>query len=238
MTVKVRADGARRSGKGRSRAALMALSGVLALPAVAACGGHDGGGARGGATGAQGDIQQAPQSDGPLTVWVDATRLAAAKLYQKTHPSAKLNIVSYDGDADGSHYLQTKVSLFNRTRKGWPDVVFSTQNYEALGKKVATEHPGYIVGSAGDNFTPEIYMWASKCGANQITGPKAVTVNTTSANCSRMAALLDTLVKNRTMSKSSVFSSDFDKNQAGKILMLPGPSWFGGALFEGTMRAA
>jgi ABC-type glycerol-3-phosphate transport system substrate-binding protein len=310
MTVKVRADGARRSGKSRGRAVLMALSGVLALTAVAACGGHDGGGARGGTTGGQGDFRQAPQSDGPLTVWVDATRLAAAKLYQKTHPSAKLNIVSYDGDADGSHYLQTKVSLFNRTRKGWPDVVFSTQNnetswavqagftaplnkgliaqtalagwahgagdpctvngtlyclrndlaqtvlwyndslmkkwgyqvpatwedYEALGNKVATEHPGYIVGSAGDNFTPEIYMWAGKCGANQITGPKAVTVNTTSANCSRMAALLDTLVKNRTMSKSSVFSSDFDKNQASKILLLPGPSWFGGALFEGTFK--
>src|SRR4051812_49437810 len=130
MTVKVRADGARRSRKGRGRAALMALSGVLAVTAVAACGGHDGGSPRGGTTGAQGDFRQAPQSDGPLTVWVDATRLAAAKLYQKTHPSAKLNIVSYDGDADGSHYLQTKVSLFNRTRKGWPDVVFSTQNNE------------------------------------------------------------------------------------------------------------
>ena len=110
----------------------MALSGVLALSAVAACGGHDGGGARGGTTGAQGDFKQAPQSDGPLTIWVDATRLAAAKLYQKTHPTVKLNIVSYDGDADGSHYLQTKVSLFNRTRKGWPDVVFSTQNNDDI----------------------------------------------------------------------------------------------------------
>ena len=184
----------------------------------------------------------------------------------------KLNIVTYDGDANGSNYLQTKVSLFNRTRKGWPDVVFSPrttrppgrcdagftaplnkglipqstlagwakgandpctvngtlyclrndlaqtvlwynaplmkkwgyqvpttwEDYEALGKKVATEHPGYLVGSAGDTFTPEIYMWASKCGANQITGPKAVTVNTTSANCTRMASLLDTLIKNKT----------------------------------------
>ena len=41
-----------------------------------------------------------------------------------------MNIVTYDGDANGSNYLQTKVSLFNRTRKGWPDVVFSTQNNE------------------------------------------------------------------------------------------------------------
>jgi ABC-type glycerol-3-phosphate transport system substrate-binding protein len=304
MTVKVRAAGAMSSAKGHSRAALMILSGVVALSAVAACGGHGGtGSTRGGG-------QKVPQTEGPLTVWVDSTRLAAAKLYQKSHPAAKLNIVTYDGDADGSHYLQTKVSLFNRTHKGWPDVVFSTQNneaswavpagftaplnqgliapstlsgwahgaadpctvngtlyclrndlsqtvlwynaalmkkwgyqvpatwedYQSLGTKVAAEHPGHLVGSAGDSFTPEIYMWASKCGANQITGPKAVTVNTTSANCARMAALLDTLLKNGTMSKSSVFSSDFDKNQADKILMLPGPSWFGGALFQGTFK--
>ena len=79
-------------------------------------------------------------------------------------------------------------------------------------------------------------MWASKCGANQITGAKAVTVNTTSANCTRMANLLDTLIKNKSMSLSSVFSSDFDKNDATKILMLPGPAWFGGAVFQSTFK--
>ena len=65
--------------------------------------------------------------------------------------------------------------------KQWGYKVPATwEDYQALGEKVATEHPGYLVGAAGDTFTPEIYMWASKCGANQITGPKAVTVNTTS----------------------------------------------------------
>jgi multiple sugar transport system substrate-binding protein len=267
---------------------------ALALSAATACGG-------GGTSGAQ---------NGALTVWVDSTRLPAAKEYQKKHPSVPMNIVSYDGDANGSNYLQTKVGLFNRTRKGWPDVVFSSQNnevtwavdagfaaplnkglvpkslldgwapgandpclvngtlyclrndlsqtvlwydatllkqwnyqvpttweeYEALGKRVATEHPGYLVGSAGDTFTPEIYLWASKCGANQITGPKAVTVRATGRDCTRMAALLDRLIQNHTMSTSSVFSSDFDKNLASKILMMPGPAWFGGALFQGTFK--
>jgi ABC-type glycerol-3-phosphate transport system substrate-binding protein len=287
------------------RSVTLALGGALVLTAAAACGG--GGGGTGNTSGG---FRQAPQHGGALTVWVDSTRLAAAKLYQQKHPGANVHIVTYDGDANGSNYLQTKVNLFNRTRKGWPDVVFSTQNnevtwavpagftaplnkglipkstldgwapganapctvngtvyclrndlsqtvlwynatlmkqwgyqvpatwedYQALGQKVATEHPGYLIGSAGDNFTPEIYLWASKCGANQITGPKAVTVNTSSQNCTRMAALLDTLVKNHTMSLSSVFSSDFDKNEADRILMLPGPAWFGGALFQGTFK--
>lgn len=307
MTAKVRAVGAHTPGEARGtrrRAGLLALAGALVLTAVAACGGGST------VSGTKGGFHPVKQTGGALTVWVDSSRLDAAKLYQKQHPDVKMNIVTYDGDANGSNYLRTKVSLFNRTRKGWPDLVFSSQNnettwavdagfaaplnkgliaeptlsgwakganapctvdgtlyclrndlaqtvlwydaplmkqwgyqvpqtweqYEALGKKVAAEHPGYLVGSAGDSFAPEIYLWASKCGANQITGPKAVTVDTSSANCTRMASLLDTLIKNRTLSLSSVFSSDFDKNQAGKILMMPGPSWYGGALFQGTFK--
>jgi multiple sugar transport system substrate-binding protein len=306
MRAEVRAVRAKRSGKGRKRAGLLAAGGALALAAVTACGG----GTSSGSAAPQQGFTEAPQAGGALTVWVDSTRLAAAQLYHKEHPSVKMTIVTYDGDANGSNYLQTKVDLFDRTGSGWPDVVFSTQNnevswavhagftaplnkglipqstlvgwatgannpclvngtlyclrndlaqtvlwynsalmkrwgyhvpatweqYEALGQKVAAQHPGYLVGSAGDTFTPEIFMWASKCGANQITGPKKVTVNTTSANCTRMASLLDTLIKDKTMSTSSVFSSDFDKNDAGKILMLPGPAWYGGALFQGTFK--
>ncbi|RSM91533.1 carbohydrate ABC transporter substrate-binding protein [Kibdelosporangium aridum] len=285
---------------GRRRIAL--LAGVALV--LAACGGG------GGTVTAQNEFKPVEQTGGKLTVWVDSTRLAAAQLYQKQNPSVPMDIVTYDGNANGSNYLQTKVSLFNRTGSGWPDVVFSSQNnettwavsakftaplnkgliqqsllegwapgsndpcmvdgtlyclrndlsqtvlwynatlmkqwgyevpttweqYEALGQKVAAEHPGYLVGSAGDTFTPEIYLWAGKCGANQITGPKAVTVNTTSPNCTRMAALLDTLIKNRTLSISSVFSSDFGKNHADKILMMPGPAWYGGSVFRETLK--
>jgi ABC-type glycerol-3-phosphate transport system substrate-binding protein len=304
MAAKVRAGGARKSGRSGRRVALLSLGVALVLAAVSACGSGSSTG------GAQNGFHPVPQTGGTLTVWVDSDRLAAAQLYQREHPSVKMDIVTYDGDANGSNYLQTKVSLFNRTRGGWPDVVFSSQNneaswavpsgftaplnqglipkatlagwatgandpclvdgtlyclrndlaqtvlwynaalmtqwgyqvpktwpeYEALGKQVAAQHPGYLVGTAGDVFTPEIYLWASKCGANQITAPKAVTVNTTSQDCTRMASLLDTLVHNHTLATSSVFSSDFDKNDAARILMMPGPSWYGGALFQGTFK--
>jgi ABC-type glycerol-3-phosphate transport system substrate-binding protein len=277
---------------------------ALVLITVAACG------SGGQPPNPQNVFQPVQQTGGQITVWVDATRMAAAQQYQKQNPSVQMNIVTYDGDANGSNYLQTKVSLFNRTKEGWPDVVFSSQNnettwavdagftaplnkglvpqslldgwapgandpctvngtvyclrndlsqtvlwysatlmrqwgyavpktweeFEATAAKVATEHPGYLVGSAGDTFTPEIYLWASKCGANEITGPKAVTVNTTGPNCTRMASMLDKLIKNGALSTSSVFSSDFGKNLADKILMMPGPAWFGGALFQDTFK--
>ena len=104
--------------------------------------------------------------------------------------------------------------------------------YEQLGQEVAKQHPGYLVGNAGDTFTPEIYMWASQCQANNITSIRAVTVNVTSSECTRMASLIDTLTKAGSMSKLSVFSTAFDKNEKGKVLMLPGPAWFGGAVFD------
>ncbi|WP_327313126.1 hypothetical protein [Streptomyces sp. NBC_01235] len=47
------------------------------LTAVSACGGSGTG------TTTKDGFAQAPQKDGAFTVWVDSTRLAAAKLYQK-----------------------------------------------------------------------------------------------------------------------------------------------------------
>ena len=293
----------------RTRLVLAISMAALMTGTVAACGNGSssgGGGGGGSSAGPKDGFTQAPQSSGPLTVWVDSTRVPAAQAYQKAHPNVKLNIVTYDGDANGSNTLQTKVSLYNRTGSGWPDVVFSAENneiswtvsagftaplnqglipdstlsnfasgaldpctvngkvyclrndmamvvlwynaklmkqwgyqvpttwpqYQQLGLKVAREHPGYIVGNAGDTFTPEIYMWASQCQANNITGLRAVTVNVTSPNCSRMASLLDSLTRAGSMSKLGVFSTAFNKNEQGKVLMLPGPAWFGGAVFD------
>jgi multiple sugar transport system substrate-binding protein len=292
----------------RSRRRTALLAGCAASVVMLTVAGCSGGSTTG--TTVKDGFPQAAQKDGALTVWVDATRLDAVKLYQKLHPGVKMNVVTYDGDANGSNYLQTKVQLFNRTGKGWPDVVFSSQNneatwavdagfaaplnkglipsatlanfasgandvctvggtvyclrndlsqavlwynapllkkwgytvpttweeYQQLGEKVAKEHPGYLVGDAGDTFTPEIYLWASKCGANHITGPKSVSVNTTSANCTKMANLLDTLIKDKSMSISGVFSTDFGKNKKDKVLLMPGPAWYGSALFQGTFK--
>jgi multiple sugar transport system substrate-binding protein len=106
------------------------------------------------------------------------------------------------------------------------------EEYQALGEKVATEHPGYIVGTQGDAWTPEVFMWASKCQANDITGPKSVTVKTDSTECKRAAALLDTLRANGTVPNISVFTPEFVKNYTGKVLMMPGPAWYAGAIFN------
>jgi ABC-type glycerol-3-phosphate transport system substrate-binding protein len=106
------------------------------------------------------------------------------------------------------------------------------EDFQALGEKVAKDHPGYIVGTVGDAWTPEVYFWASKCQANDITGPKTVTVNTGSPQCQRAATMLDTLIKNGTTPNISVFTPEFVKKYAGKVLTMPGPAWYAGAIFN------
>jgi ABC-type glycerol-3-phosphate transport system substrate-binding protein len=309
MALGIRAARARSRLRASSARVAFAVGAVALAVTVAACGngGSSGSGSASGG-GAKDGFTQVTQTSGPLTVWVDSTRVPAAQAYQKAHPNVKLNIVTYDGDANGSNTLQTKVDLFDRTGNGWPDVVFSAENnevswsepvgftaplnkglipssvlsqfssgaldpctvngtvyclrndlaptmlwynaplmkqwgyqvpttwqqYEQIGAEVAKQHPGYIVGAAGDTFTPEIFMWASQCEANNVTAIRAVTVNVTSSNCTRMASLLDTMLSNKSMSKLSAFSSAFDKQEKGKVLMLPGPVWFAGSVFDST----
>jgi ABC-type glycerol-3-phosphate transport system substrate-binding protein len=130
--------------------------------------------------------------------------------------------------------LAQAVLWYNKTlldRFGYT-VPTTWEQYQALGEKVAKEHPGYIVGTVGDPWTPEVYFWASKCEANHVTGPKSVTVNTTSNECKRAATMLDTLIKNGTTPNISVFTPQFVKKYSGKVLMTPGPAWYAGAIFN------
>ena len=104
--------------------------------------------------------------------------------------------------------------------------------YQQLGAKVAKEHPGYIVGAVGDTFTPEIYMWASQCQANGVSGPRAMSVKTDGPECKRAADLIDAGVANKTLSTLSVFTPEFVKAASGKVLQMTGPAWYAGAIFN------
>jgi ABC-type glycerol-3-phosphate transport system substrate-binding protein len=293
------------------RQSLLAV-GVVALTATAvAC--SSGGGNSSSSAAGQGSAAASGTVGGSLTVWVDAVRLPVAKAYAKAHPNVHLNIVSFDGDSNGSTTLQTKIQLWNRTGNGWPDVIFSEQvndpiwmaekpfdyaepvaglipasllsqwpapstaqctingtqycvqdnlaqvvlwynkklmdqfgyqvpttwqQWAALGQKVATQHPGYIIGNIGDSFSHWIYLWGNKCPLQQVQGSQ-VTINASDSHCTEMATLLDPLIKDGTLPPLSVFTPDFAKKYGGsdtKVLMMPGPSWYGHDLFLATLH--
>ncbi|MBF4572735.1 extracellular solute-binding protein [Herbiconiux sp. VKM Ac-1786] len=287
---------------------LALLSGAAAIALLAAgCAG----GSSSASNGEFGFPETEQQADSTITVWVDNTRVAAADAFKAANPDVPIDVVTYDGSANGSNSFQTKIQLFDKAKKGWPDVVWSTQTndaawasqttpgsqpfaaqldgglvdselidgftpgsldpctvdgkvyclrndlaqnvlwydktlfdqfgytlpttweeYQELGEKVASEHPGYIIGAAGDAWTPEIYMWASKCQAGDVTAVREITVDTTSEECQRMADLLDTTIANGSVTTESVFSPSFVQKYAGKVLAMPGPVWYSGAIFN------
>ena len=105
-----------------------AVGAAVVAVTVAACGNGSSSAASGGGT--TDGFKAAAQTSGPLTVWVDSTRVPAVQAYEKAHPNVKIDMVTYDGDANGDGTMQTKTALFNRVGHGWPDVIFSEQNID------------------------------------------------------------------------------------------------------------
>ena len=105
------------------------------------------------------------------------------------------------------------------------------QQWHALGQKVATQHPGYIIGNIGDSYGAWLYLWANKCPISQVVAPNTVRINSGDVHCTRMANLLDPLIKSGVVPPESVFAADFATKWGGdtdKILLMPGPMWYAG----------
>lgn len=113
------------------------------------------------------------------------------------------------------------------------------QEWAALGAKVAKDHPGYIIGTVGDSYGAWLYLWADKCPISQVVGPKTVRINANDPHCTRMASLLDPLIKSGAVSNESIFTADFATKFGGdtdKILLMPGPVWYAKDIFSGTLH--
>lgn len=247
---------------------------------------------------------------GPITVWVDATREPAVKVFEAAHPEIKVNMVLDDGSSGASGSFQTKIGLADQAGEGWPDVVFSTQtndaawvsketngvqafamplnkgflsqsfldgytpgaldpvtvdgtvyglrndlapvvfwynkalldkfgysvpttweDYQALGDKLAKDHPGYFLGSVGDSFEgPYIYYWSGEAPIFQVNG-NTFSSDVTDPNSKKVTGLLDHMLKNGSVTQDSVFASSFVA-KADHLVAMPGPAWYAGALFQ------
>jgi ABC-type glycerol-3-phosphate transport system substrate-binding protein len=113
------------------------------------------------------------------------------------------------------------------------------QQWAALGAKVAKEHPGYIIGNIGDSYGHWLYFWPDRCPISQVVGPNTVRINVGDVHCTRMAKLLDPLIKSGVVPPVSVFTADFATKWGGdndKILLMPGPVWYAKDIFSGTLH--
>ncbi len=106
-------------------------------------------------------------------------------------------------------------------------------DYQALGTKLAQEHPGYVIGGVGAGTVYYDYLWASGCPIQTLKSSSAAVINTADTKCTRVTSMLDTLVANGSVSRQSPFSPAMNKlAKAGKLLMMPAASWFGEYIFK------
>ncbi|MGC5170328.1 ABC transporter substrate-binding protein [Microbacterium sp. DT81.1] len=106
------------------------------------------------------------------------------------------------------------------------------EEYAELSDSLAADHPGYILGSVGDAFLGMmVYYWGAQAPVFQLDGD-TFSSDFSADNSQKMTELLDHMVENGTLTEDSVFSADFVQKNQGKVLGMPGPVWFTGALFQ------
>ncbi|MCS5734703.1 ABC transporter substrate-binding protein [Herbiconiux daphne] len=106
------------------------------------------------------------------------------------------------------------------------------EEYQALGDKLAAEHPGYILGSIGDSFVGTyVYYWGAQAPIFQLDGD-TFSSDFDDDHSVAMTDMLDSMVANGTLVQDSVFSAPFVENYSDKIVAMPGPAWYAGALFQ------
>jgi multiple sugar transport system substrate-binding protein len=254
-------------------------------------------------------------ADSPITIWVDASREPAIAAFEAAHPEIPIEYEVYDGNAGGSGTFQTKISLFDQAGEGWPDVVFSTQQNDAiwasketngvqafaaplnkgwfddefldgfatgsldfstvdgtvyglrndlaqvvlyyndrlltefgydipttweeygeLGDTLAAEHPGYILGSMGDAFMTYVYYGGTESPVWQADNSALTfSTDTQAPNPVAISEILDGMLENGTLVKDSFFSAPFNEQYADKLVAVPGPVWYTGAIFQGGL---
>ena len=253
--------------------------------------------------------------DSEITVWVDASREPAVTAFKEANPDIPVKLETYDGNAGGSGSFQSKITLMDQAGEGWPDVVFSTQQNDAiwasketangeqgfaaplnkgfldqefldgfapgsldyatidgtvyglrndlaqtvfyynqtlldqfgyevpttweeygeLGDKLAAEHPGYILGSMGDSFMTYVYYGGSESPVFQSPEAAVFHSDTSDENAQEISKIIDGMLANGTLVQDSFFSAEFAANYADKLVGVPGPVWYTGAIFQGGL---
>ncbi|WP_394551748.1 ABC transporter substrate-binding protein [Agromyces sp. MMS24-JH15] len=292
---------------------LLSAGAVVAVGALVLSGCSAGGESGGDDT--YGFSAPAQVADSPITVWVDASREPAVTAFQEAYPDIEVNLETYDGNAGGSGSFQSKISLIDQAGEGWPDVVFSTQQndaiwaskdtpngeagfaaplnkglieqdfldgfaagsldygtidgtvyalrndlaqtvfyynqklldefgyevpttweeYAALGDKLAAEHPGYILGSMGDSFMTYIYYGGSESPVFQSPEAGVFHSDTADEHSVEISKIIDGMLANGTLVQDSFFSAEFAEKYSDKLVGVPGPVWYTGAIFQGGL---
>jgi len=99
--------------------------------------------------------------------------------------------------------------------------------FRTIALDVAKNHPGYNVGHMGSQEIYQGWLWPSGCPMATAKGNRLIS-NAKDPKCTRVVTMVQELRDAGVLKKEGSFSTDAQKeNQAGKMLMNIGPSWWG-----------
>ena len=146
-----------------------------------------------------------------------------------------LDPVTVDGNVYGARdNLAPVVFWYNKELfdKFGYEIPKTWEEYQALGDKLAAEHPGYILGSIGDPFTAVLSnMWSAQAPIYQLDG-NTFSSDFADSHSTRMIDLMDHMFANKTLVDAGLFTADFPAKYKDKVLGIPGPTWFSGAIIQ------
>ncbi|HZQ80696.1 MAG TPA: extracellular solute-binding protein [Gaiellaceae bacterium] len=108
------------------------------------------------------------------------------------------------------------------------------QQFEAVGLKLAQQHPGYSIGATqGWNAFMDMYYGGFQCPFNQVLNAKTIRINMHAVGCQHLYSTLDPLLKAGVLGGSvGFFDTAAQLGAADKFLMMIGPSWWGDHILE------
>ncbi len=143
-------------------------------------------------------------------------------------PDGRLICLSNDVAQSVTYYNKPLMDQFGYT------VPTTWEELAALGEKVASEHPGYLIGAFGDALSLDMYFWTARCATGQLTGENTVYINVLAPECVRAAQWVDKMQALGVVAKVGTFDPAFvDAANQDKLLILTAPSWFGEFVFGG-----
>jgi multiple sugar transport system substrate-binding protein len=152
------------------------------------------------------------------------------------YTSGALDPVTVDGNVYGARdNLAPVVFWYNKAafdEFGY-EVPETWEDYQALSDTLAAEHPGWVLGSIGDPFTAVLTnMWSAQAPIYTVDADGNFTADFSDDHTTRMIALMDHMFANGTLTLDGLFTPDWAANHKDKVLGIPGPTWFTGAVIQ------
>ena len=171
---------------------------------------------------------------GDLTPWVDPSvinQFVPGALDPCYTPDKKLLCLRNDLAPNVLYYDKTLMDQFGY------QVPATWEEFQALGDKLAQEHPGYVLGTGHNE--PTFMMWASGCPVGKPLSTAEVVINVEDPNCARAAQMIDHMIANGSLSNLDPFDAKYIAlGNQDKILMMVCAAWCGDFVFNGTYYKA